>query len=183
LKTGASLGKNLLGCHHQTNSGGQKLSSALKNALGSSMDFTFEDLPRAPLPLNKPGKKSSPALSKPQCQFVIKQLKGEEVQMTPTISLSYPARAAKRKGLESHKKILNLTVGCSQQSSSPKSSFPLCVAIGALAVQQHKWMDGFLAWVTANLVGPWLGAWTVFANASSKTLHFFRPSSALMHSK
>jgi hypothetical protein len=68
--------------------------------------------------------------------------------------------------------ILNSTVGCSQQSTLPKSSFPLHVAIGALDVQQHKQMDGFIAWVTADMMGPWLGAWTIFVDAISNIALF-----------
>jgi hypothetical protein len=73
LKTGASFGKISLDRHHQNSSDGDRetVSSALEKALGSSMDFTFEDLPPPSLPSSKPGKKNNPALSKPQCKSVI----------------------------------------------------------------------------------------------------------------
>jgi amino acid transporter len=50
--------------------------------------------------------------------------------------------------------------------------FPLLVAIGASDAERHEWTDGFLARVTAEVVGPWLGAWTVFAAAISNIALF-----------
>lgn len=40
---------------------------------------------------------------------------------------------------------------------------PLLVATGASAAPQHAWVDGYLATAASNVIGPWLGAWTVFA--------------------
>jgi len=41
--------------------------------------------------------------------------------------------------------------------------FPLLIAIGGMDSDQADWRDGYLAVVTTEVVGPWLGAWTVFA--------------------
>jgi amino acid transporter len=40
---------------------------------------------------------------------------------------------------------------------------PLLVATGASAAPQQAWVDGYLATAASNVIGPWLGAWTVFA--------------------
>ena len=50
--------------------------------------------------------------------------------------------------------------------------FPLLVAIGASEAKQHEWTDGYLARVTGDVVGPWLGAWTVFAAGISNIALF-----------
>jgi len=50
--------------------------------------------------------------------------------------------------------------------------FPLLVAVGASDAPQQAWTDGFLAQVTSEVVGPWLGAWTVFAAAISNIAMF-----------
>jgi amino acid transporter len=49
---------------------------------------------------------------------------------------------------------------------------PLAVAIGATDVDQHEWKDGYLSRVTSDVVGPWLGAWTVFAAGISNIALF-----------
>jgi amino acid transporter len=41
--------------------------------------------------------------------------------------------------------------------------FPLIVALGASDAKQSDWVDGYLATVISDVVGPWLGDWTVFA--------------------
>jgi amino acid transporter len=41
--------------------------------------------------------------------------------------------------------------------------FPLLVALGASDAKQSDWVDGYLATATSNIVGPWLGDWTIFA--------------------
>jgi amino acid transporter len=41
--------------------------------------------------------------------------------------------------------------------------FPLLVALGASDAKQSDWVDGYLATAASQIVGPWLGAWTVFA--------------------
>ena len=41
--------------------------------------------------------------------------------------------------------------------------FPLLVALGASDAPQSAWVDGYLATVTSDIVGPWLGDWTIFA--------------------
>ena len=41
--------------------------------------------------------------------------------------------------------------------------FPLLVAIGSSDSEQSDWTDGYLAAINTEVVGPWLGAWTVFA--------------------
>jgi amino acid transporter len=50
--------------------------------------------------------------------------------------------------------------------------FPLLVAIGASDAEQHEWVDGYLARVIGEVVGPWLGAWTIFAAAISNIALF-----------
>jgi amino acid transporter len=49
---------------------------------------------------------------------------------------------------------------------------PLAVAIGASEAEQHEWVDGYLARVTGDVIGPWLGAWTVFAAGISNIALF-----------
>jgi amino acid transporter len=49
---------------------------------------------------------------------------------------------------------------------------PLAVAIGATDEDQHAWVDGYLSHVTGEVVGPWLGAWTVFAAGISNIALF-----------
>jgi amino acid transporter len=41
--------------------------------------------------------------------------------------------------------------------------FPLLIAIGAGDSVQTDWTNGYLAAVITDVVGPWLGAWTIFA--------------------
>ena len=41
--------------------------------------------------------------------------------------------------------------------------FPLLIAIGSSDSEQSDWTDGYLATINTEVVGPWLGAWTVFA--------------------
>jgi amino acid transporter len=41
--------------------------------------------------------------------------------------------------------------------------FPLLVALGASDAKQSDWVDGYLATAASEIVGPWLGGWTVFA--------------------
>lgn len=41
--------------------------------------------------------------------------------------------------------------------------FPLLIAIGSSDTEQADWEEGYLATINAEVVGPWLGAWTVFA--------------------
>lgn len=50
--------------------------------------------------------------------------------------------------------------------------FPLLVAIGASSSEREDWTDGYLAVVAGDVVGPWLGAWTVFAAAISNVALF-----------
>ena len=50
--------------------------------------------------------------------------------------------------------------------------FPLLVAIGASEAEQHEWVDGFLARIASEVVGPWLGGWTVFAAGISNIAMF-----------
>lgn len=49
---------------------------------------------------------------------------------------------------------------------------PLLVAIGASESEQTDWTNGYLASVTTEVVGPWLGAWTVFAAGISNIAMF-----------
>ena len=49
---------------------------------------------------------------------------------------------------------------------------PLLVALGASKAPQHDWVDGFFANVASDIVGPWLGAWTVFAAGISNIAMF-----------
>lgn len=41
--------------------------------------------------------------------------------------------------------------------------FPLLIILGASDAPQSAWEDGYLATAITEVVGPWLGAWTVFA--------------------
>lgn len=50
--------------------------------------------------------------------------------------------------------------------------FPLLIAIGASHAEREDWTDGYLAVVTGDVVGPWLGAWTVFAAGISNIALF-----------
>ena len=54
--------------------------------------------------------------------------------------------------------------------------FPLLVAIGASPPTSESrpgdWEDGYMAVVNAELVGPWLGAWTVMAAGISNIALF-----------
>jgi amino acid transporter len=49
---------------------------------------------------------------------------------------------------------------------------PLLVALGASDASQEEWVDGYLATACSNIVGPWLGAWTVFAAGISNIALF-----------
>ena len=49
---------------------------------------------------------------------------------------------------------------------------PLLVALGATDFDRQDWTDGFLATVSTDIGGPWLGAWTVFAAAISNIALF-----------
>lgn len=50
--------------------------------------------------------------------------------------------------------------------------FPLLIAIGASDAEQEDWTDGYLAVINAEVVGPWLGAWTIFAAGISNIALF-----------
>jgi amino acid transporter len=49
---------------------------------------------------------------------------------------------------------------------------PLLVALGASDARQEDWVDGYLAKACSDIVGPWLGAWTVFAAGISNIALF-----------
>lgn len=49
---------------------------------------------------------------------------------------------------------------------------PLLIAIGASDSEQTDWTNGYLAAVNSDVVGPWLGAWTVFAAGISNIALF-----------
>jgi amino acid transporter len=49
---------------------------------------------------------------------------------------------------------------------------PLLVALGASDARQEEWVDGYLAKACSDIVGPWLGAWTVFAAGISNIALF-----------
>ena len=50
--------------------------------------------------------------------------------------------------------------------------FPLLIATGASDSVQTDWTNGYLAAINTEVVGPWLGAWTVFAAAISNIAMF-----------
>lgn len=49
---------------------------------------------------------------------------------------------------------------------------PLMVAIGTTNASQSEWVDGFMATAVSKAVGPWLGAWVVFAAGISNLAMF-----------
>lgn len=55
---------------------------------------------------------------------------------------------------------------------------PLLIAIGASDSSREDWTDGFLAKVCTDVVGPWLGAWTVFAAGISNVALFLSEMSS-----
>lgn len=50
--------------------------------------------------------------------------------------------------------------------------FPLLIATGASDAEQEDWTDGYLAVINSEVVGPWLGAWTIFAAGISNIALF-----------
>jgi amino acid transporter len=50
--------------------------------------------------------------------------------------------------------------------------FPLLIAIGASDSEQTDWTNGYLASINREVVGPWLGAWTVLAAGISNIAMF-----------
>ena len=49
---------------------------------------------------------------------------------------------------------------------------PLLVALGASTAPPEAWVDGYLAKAASDIVGPWLGGWTVFAAGISNIAMF-----------
>lgn len=49
---------------------------------------------------------------------------------------------------------------------------PLLVAIGASESEQTDWTNGYLAAINSEVVGPWLGVWTIFAAGVSNIAMF-----------
>jgi amino acid transporter len=49
---------------------------------------------------------------------------------------------------------------------------PLLVALGASDAAQEDWVDGYLARAATQIVGPWLGGWTVFSAGISNIALF-----------
>ena len=49
---------------------------------------------------------------------------------------------------------------------------PMLFILGASDAPQGDWVDGYLATVAFDVVGPWLGAWTVFAAGISNIAFF-----------
>lgn len=49
---------------------------------------------------------------------------------------------------------------------------PLMAALGATDSTQSDWVDGYMATVASNVVGPWLGVWVVFAAGISNLALF-----------
>lgn len=49
---------------------------------------------------------------------------------------------------------------------------PLLIALGASTAPQEAWVDGYLAKAASEIVGPWLGAWTVLAAGISNIALF-----------
>jgi amino acid transporter len=49
---------------------------------------------------------------------------------------------------------------------------PLLVAFGASDAPQQAWVDGYFEEIASTIVGPWLGAWTVFAAGISNIALF-----------
>lgn len=55
---------------------------------------------------------------------------------------------------------------------------PLLIAIGASDSSREDWTDGYLAKVCTDVIGPWLGAWTVFAAGISNIALFLSEMSS-----
>ena len=49
---------------------------------------------------------------------------------------------------------------------------PLLIALGASSAEHYEWVDGYFATAASEIVGPWLGAWTVFAAGISNIALF-----------
>ena len=49
---------------------------------------------------------------------------------------------------------------------------PLLVTLGASTASPTEWVDGYLAKAASDIVGPWLGGWTVFAAGISNIAMF-----------
>eukprot|EP00977_Amphora_coffeiformis_P004874 scaffold1048_cov90-Amphora_coffeaeformis.AAC.7 len=49
---------------------------------------------------------------------------------------------------------------------------PLLVTLGASTAPPEAWVDGYLAKAASEIVGPWLGGWTVFAAGISNIAMF-----------
>lgn len=49
---------------------------------------------------------------------------------------------------------------------------PLLITLGASTYTQAEWVDGFLAKAASDIVGQWLGGWTVFAAGISNIAMF-----------
>jgi hypothetical protein len=49
---------------------------------------------------------------------------------------------------------------------------PMLFILGASDAPQSAWVDGYLATVAFDVIGPWLGAWTVFAAGISNIALF-----------
>ena len=50
--------------------------------------------------------------------------------------------------------------------------FPLLIAIGASDAEQADWTSGYLAAINSEIVGPWLGVWTIIAAGISNIALF-----------
>lgn len=55
---------------------------------------------------------------------------------------------------------------------------PLLIAIGASESSRSDWTDGYLAKVCTDVIGPWLGDWTVFAAGISNIALFLSEMSS-----
>jgi amino acid transporter len=55
---------------------------------------------------------------------------------------------------------------------------PLLVALGTTTATQSDWVDGYMATVVSDTVGPWLGAWVVFAAGISNLAMFMSEMSS-----
>lgn len=85
---------------------------------------------------------------------------------------SFDAGASFAEDIEDPGRVLPKAMGYSIVMVVVGYLLPLLVALGASDSSQVDWVDGYLARACSEIVGPWLGAWTVFAAGISNIALF-----------